>query len=82
MITVSRCCFRHIVKGYRYERPLGAKEYNGAGIAYTIDICESCGKEAEETADVHECCGLEICECDPEESEIEDELEKLRETSI
>lgn len=78
MITVSRCCFRHITKGYRHEKPLGAKEYNGVGITYTIDICESCGQEVEETADVYECCGLEICECDP----IEESFEELRRMSI
>lgn len=63
MNYISECCRVGTVKGRKYDHnPLGTKEYNGYGLTYTIDVCESCGLEAE-LVEVTECCGEETCTC-------------------
>lgn len=61
MNSVSGCCLKSISAGYRWEYPLGGRTW---ATAYKVDVCDGCGKEVEDPVLVHECCGVEFCECE------------------
>lgn len=60
MKQVSNCCLKPILVDWKREYPLGGRNWYQT---YKVDVCEGCGKEVEESVNVHECCGVEICEC-------------------
>lgn len=61
MNTVSGCCLKPIVASPKREYPLGGTTWYQT---HKVDLCEGCGKEVEDPVLVHECCGIETCECE------------------
>lgn len=60
-MKVSACCLKPIVVDWKREYPLGGSVWYET---YKIDVCEGCGKEVDDHIEVHDCCGLEHCECE------------------
>lgn len=60
-MKVSICCLKPIVVGLKREYPLGGSVWYET---FKIDVCEGCGKEVDDYIEVHDCCGLEHCECE------------------
>lgn len=61
MNIVSECCHMPIILQTKLDStPLGKHEYNGVGITYSEEVCESCGKDC---SPVYACgvCGIVGC---------------------
>lgn len=54
---VSSCCHREIVESSKMEYPLGGTRW---GISYKVELCSSCGKEADP---VEACGGCGVVGC-------------------
>jgi hypothetical protein len=61
MKLVSGCCLKNITVKQVAEFPWGD---NALGFFGEIDVCDGCGNEIDHWLETHECCGLEICECE------------------
>lgn len=68
--TVSACCLREIVRDVGLEYPLGGNTW---AIPYKIERCSSCGRDIDDVGKTEVCedCGLEGCEGDCYQTELE-----------
>lgn len=64
MQSASACCLKPIEAGQKIEYPYD----NVTPVFFKVDYCTECGLEVDEPVLVHDCCGLEICECGVSES--------------
>lgn len=60
MKSASGCCIKPIEVGRKALYPIGSTY----PMYVKVDYCQGCGKEVEDPVLVHDCCGLEICECE------------------